>query len=197
MVSVTGAAIRPLDIKPKDLKEKESKKNDLQSAYIILAVSALASVVLILTASLRYLTAKREQRDLQDSMESLAYIQEIFDENEAASQKEQQFASFDALTVTKNEQLVELIPALEEQLPKAATVQSMSITGDTVTLNISCDKMITAAALLMNFSEIPMLTDVTIPSVAENVDEAGNSVWQFTVIANYQYAPEESEGDVQ
>ncbi len=197
MVSVTGAAIHPLDIKPKALKEKESKKSGLQSAYIILAVSALASVVLVLTASLRYLAARTEQRDLSDRMESLAYIQEIFDENAAARQKEQQFAGFDALTVTKNEQLIDLIPALEEQLPKTATVQSMSITGDTVTLNISCDKMITAASLLLNFNEIPMLTDVMIPSVAENVDEAGNNVWQFTVMANYQYVPEESEVDAQ
>lgn len=186
MVSVTGAAISPLQIKPKELKEKESKKSDLKSAYVILAVSALASIVLILTASLRYLSAKTEQRNLADKMEQLAYIQEIFDENARAEQKEQQYSGFDAMTVSKNEQLADLIPKLEVQLPKTATVQSLSIAGDTITLNISCDKMITAASLLMNFGEIPMLTNVTIPSVAENVDEAGNNVWQFTVMADYQ-----------
>lgn len=193
MVSVTGAAISPLQIKPKELKEKESKKSDLKSAYVILAVSALASIVLILTASLRYLSAKTEQRNLADKMEQLAYIQEIFDENARAEQKEQQYSGFDAMTVSKNEQLADLIPKLEAQLPKTATVQSLSIAGDTITLNISCDKMITAASLLMNFGEIPMLTNVTIPSVAENVDEAGNNVWQFTVMADYQDAAEAEE----
>lgn len=195
LVSVTGAAISPLDVKPKELKEKESKKSDLKSAYVILAVSALASIVLILTAGLRYLAAKSEQQDLADKMEKLAYVQEIFDENEKARQKELQYSGFDAMTVTKNEQLAEFIPELETQLPKTATVQSLSITGDTITLNISCDRMITAASLLMNFGEIPMLTNVTIPSVAENVDEAGNNVWQFTVMADYQDAAEQAKTD--
>lgn len=195
MVSVTGAAISPLNVKPKELKEKESKKSDLKSAYVILAVSALASIVLILTAGLRYLFAKTEQRNLADRMEQLAYVQEIFDENARAGQKEQQYIGFDAMTVSKNEQLADLIPKLEAQLPKTATVQSLSIAGDTITLNISCDKMITAASLLMNFGEISMLTNVTIPSVAENVDEAGNNVWQFTVMADYQDAAEAEETD--
>lgn len=192
---MTGAAIDPLNIKPKELKEKESKKSDLRSAYVILAFSVLASIVLVLISGVRYLTAKSEQRYLTNRMEKLSYVQVIFDENEAARQREQQYAGFDAMTVSKNEQLEELMLELEEQLPKTATVQSLQITGDTVTLNISCDKMITAASLLVNFGEIPLLTNVTIPSVAENVDAAGNDVWQFTVMADYQAASTDTAVD--
>lgn len=115
MVSVTGAAIDPLNIKPKELKEKESKKSDLRSAYVILAFSVLASIVLVLISGVRYLTAKSEQRYLTNRMEKLSYVQVIFDENEAARQREQQYAGFDAMTVSKNEQLEELMLELEEQ----------------------------------------------------------------------------------
>lgn len=184
-MSVIGAAIHPIDIKPKELKAQQEKKNNLQSAYVILAGALLISVILALTGTLRQLLAVSEQKRLEQRIAELSYIQEIYDENAAAVAEAARYTAFDDITKTKNESLSEFMKTLENELPTSMTIQSMVIVESSITLNVTADDKLAAAQLLMNLSEVPFLANISIPSMAENEDASGNTIWQFSVLADY------------
>lgn len=190
-LSVIGATINPIKITPKEWKEKEDKKNTLQTAYYILAVAGAISVLLILIGTIRELVAVTQAKKLDNRISELAYIQDIYAENEELAANAGKLQAFQAVTQTPNENLGLLIFYLENKLPTSMTVQNLTIIESSITLNMSCDHKLTAAQMLLNFKEIPFLQDVTIPTMAEVEDESGNTSWQFTVTANYKPMTEE------
>lgn len=184
-----GSTIQPLPLQPRELRERELKRGTLRVAYIAFFGSALVSVALVVAGMLRVFVAEAEQRSLQRKIESLSYIQEIYDENEETRRQMEAYVSFDDQTKTQNERLGELITALEEQLPTVSTVQSLTISESSITMNVTCKTKLTVAQLLLNLQEVPFLGNISIPSMSESEDEFGNTVWQFSVIANYVDPP--------
>ena len=191
LLSVVGAVIDPLDILPKEMMDRESSKNALHNASIALSVIVVLSVALILAGVIRHQMALSEQRRLSKELAQLEYIQAVFDEYEAVKTKAGQYNNFDAMTKTQNERMGELIADLEHWFPTPVTVQNLSITEDSISLNVTCDVKMTAAQLLLNLQEIPYLADASIPSMAEMENENGEITWQFTISAKYVDPPVE------
>ena len=193
-LSVIGAAVHPLDAKPKEMQAADSKKNDLHTAYVLLAGSLLLSLLLILGSSVRQLIAHSEHRSLQDQLTSLAYVQETYDESSRVQQEEQVYVTIDDATKTKNEYLLPLIEQLEAELPSAIKVTSMQTDDNLITLNMTADRKITVGQMLLNFQNVTLLTDPSIPSMSEQTDEeSGNSEWTYTVNAYYADVQESEE----
>lgn len=185
-LSVIGAAVHPLDAKPKEMQAADSKKNDLHTAYVLLAGSLLLSLLLILGSSVRQLIAHSEHRHLTDQLESLAYVQQTYDESSRVQQEEQVYVTIDDATKTKNEYLLPLIEQLEAELPSAIKVTSMQTDDNLITLNMTADRKITVGQMLLNFQNVTLLTDPSIPSMSEQTDEeSGSSEWTYTVNAYY------------
>lgn len=193
-LSVIGAAVHPLDAKPKEMQEADSKKNDLRTAYILLAGSVLLSLLLILGSSVRQLIAHSEHRHLTDQLEALAYVQQTYDESSSVQQEEQVYVAIDDATKTKNEYLLPLIEQLEAELPSAIKVTSMQTDDNLITLNMTADRKITVGQMLLNFQNVTLLTDPSIPSMSEQTDEeSGSSEWTYTVNAYYADVQESEE----
>lgn len=193
-LSVIGAAVHPLDAKPKEMQAADSKKNDLHTAYVLLAGSLLISLLLILGSSVRQLIAHSEHRSLQDQLTSLAYVQETYDESSRVQQEEQVYVTIDDATKTKNEYLLPLIEQLEAELPSAIKVTSMQTDDNLITLNMTADRKITVGQMLLNFQNVTLLTDPSIPSMSEQTDEeSGSSEWTYTVNAYYADVQESEE----
>ena len=193
-LSVIGAAVHPLDAKPKEMQEADNKKNGLHSAYILFAGSLLLSLLLILGSSVRQLIAHSEHRSLQDQLTSLAYVQETYDESSRVQQEEQVYVTIDDATRTKNEYLLPLIEQLEAELPSAIKVTSMQTDDNLITLNMTADRKITVGQMLLNFQNVTLLTDPSIPSMSEQTDEeSGSSEWTYTVNAYYADVQESEE----
>lgn len=193
-LSVIGAAVHPLDAKPKEMQAADSKKNDLHTAYVLLAGSLLLSLLLILGSSVRQLIAHSEHRHLTDQLESLAYVQETYDESSRVQQEEQVYVTIDDATRTKNEYLLPLIEQLEAELPSAIKVTSMQTDDNLITLNMTADRKITVGQMLLNFQNVTLLTDPSIPSMSEQTDEeSGSSEWTYTVNAYYADVQESEE----
>ena len=193
-LSVIGAAVHPLDAKPKEMQAADSKKNDLHTAYVLLAGSLLLSLLLILGSSVRQLIAHSEHRHLTDQLESLAYVQQTYDESSSVQQEEQVYVTIDDATKTKNEQLLPLIEQLEAELPSAIKVTSMQTDDNLITLNMTADRKITVGQMLLNFQNVTLLTDPSIPSMSEQTDEeSGSSEWTYTVNAYYADVQESEE----
>lgn len=193
-LSVIGAAVHPLDAKPKEMQAADSKKNDLHTAYVLLAGSLLLSLLLILGSSVRQLIAHSEHRHLTDQLESLAYVQQTYDESSRVQQEEQVYVTIDDATKTKNEYLLPLIEQLEAELPSAIKVTSMQTDDNLITLNMTADRKITVGQMLLNFQNVTLLTDPSIPSMSEQMDEeSGSSEWTYTVNAYYADVQESEE----
>lgn len=193
-LSVIGAAVHPLDAKPKEMQAADSKKNDLHTAYVLLAGSLLLSLLLILGSSVRQLIAHSEHRHLTDQLESLAYVQQTYDESSCVQQEEQVYVTIDDATKTKNEYLLPLIEQLEAELPSAIKVTSMQTDDNLITLNMTADRKITVGQMLLNFQNVTLLTDPSIPSMSEQTDEeSGSSEWTYTVNAYYADVQESEE----
>lgn len=193
-LSVIGAAVHPLDAKPKEMQAADSKKNDLHTAYVLLAGSLLLSLLLILGSSVRQMIAHSEHRHLTDQLESLAYVQQTYDESSRVQQEEQVYVTIDDATRTKNEYLLPLIEQLEAELPSAIKVTSMQTDDNLITLNMTADRKITVGQMLLNFQNVTLLTDPSIPSMSEQTDEeSGSSEWTYTVNAYYADVQESEE----
>lgn len=193
-LSVIGAAVHPLDAKPKEMQAADSKKNDLHTAYVLLAGSLLLSLLLILGSSVRQLIAHSEHRHLTDQLEALAYVQQTYDESSRVQQEEQVYVTIDDATRTKNEYLLPLIEQLEAELPSAIKVTSMQTDDNLITLNMTADRKITVGQMLLNFQNVTLLTDPSIPSMSEQTDEeSGSSEWTYTVNAYYADVQESEE----
>ena len=193
-LSVIGAAVHPLDAKPKEMQEADSKKNDLHTAYVLLAGSLFISLLLILGSSVRQLIAHSAHRKLTDQLESLAYVQQTYDESSRVQQEEQGYVTIDDATKTKNEYLLPLIEQLEAELPSAIKVTSMQTDDNLITLNMTTDRKITVGQMLLNFQNVTLLTDPSIPSMSEQTDEeSGKSEWTYTLNAYYGDLEEQAD----
>ena len=193
-LSVIGAAVHPLDAKPKEMQAADSKKNDLHTAYVLLAGSHLLSLLLILGSSVRQLIAHSAHHHLTKQMESLAYMQQTYDESSRVQQEEQGYVTIDDATKTKNEYLLPLIEQLEAELPSAIKVTSMQTDDNLITLNMTADRKITVGQMLLNFQNVTLLTDPSIPSMSEQTDEeSGKSEWTYTLNAYYGDLEEQAD----
>lgn len=193
-LSVIGAAVHPLDAKPKEMQEVDSKKNDLHTAYVLLAGSLFISLLLILGSSVRQLIAHSEHRHLTDQLESLAYVQQTYDESSSVQQEEQGYVTIDDATKTKNEYLLPLIEQLEAELPSAIKVTSMQTDDNLITLDMTADRKITVGQMLLNFQNVTLLTDPSIPSMSEQTDEeSGKREWTYTLNAYYGDLEEQAD----
>lgn len=185
-LSVIGAAVHPIDAKPKNMREADVKKNGLRNSYVILAGAALISVLLILGSSVRLLVATAQHNKLQKRIQELSYVQDTYDENTKVQQEEQVYVNLDLATISKNEQLLPLIEQLEEELPHNIKVESIQTDSDLITINMTADQKITVGQMLLNFQDVTLLQNVSIPSMKENGDEeGGNTTWSYTVNASY------------
>lgn len=192
-LSVVGAAVHPIDAKPKELREADTKKNSLHTAYVVFAGAVLVSLVLILVSTVRLIVDTSKHNQLKARMNELAYVQETYDERNAAQQEELVYENLDDLTKNKNEQLKSLLNQLEQELPSSVKVESFDASGDVVNLNMTTDQKTTVGQMLLNFQNVTLLQNVSIPSMAEAEDEAGNKTWSFTVTAYYTEAQMDTE----
>lgn len=193
-LSVIGAAVHPLDAKPKEMQAADSKKNDLHTAYVIFVGSLLISLLLILGSSVRQLIAHSAHRHLTDQLESLAYVQQTYDESSRVQAEEQVYVTIDDATVTKNENLLPLMEQLENELPSAIYIEKMQTDSDTITLDMVSDRKITVGQMLLNFQKVTLLSNPSIPSMKEEEDEESGQVeWKYTVNAYYADVQETEE----
>lgn len=185
-LSVIGAAVHPIDARPKDMLVADSKKNDLHTAYVILAGAVLVSVLLILGSGVRQLLAYREHRSLTKRINDLSYVQETYDDYARVQAEEQVYEKLDLATITKNEQLYPLIMQLENELPTTIHVKSIQTDGSLITLNMEADRKVTVGQMLLNFADVTLLENPSIPSMSEESDEdSGTVTWTYTLNAYY------------
>lgn len=184
-LSVIGAAVHPIDAKPKELREADSKKNGLRTAYIIFAGAAALSLGLILVSTVRQIVAVTQHHKLQNRIDELSYVQEIYDQNNEVKLDELKYEEIYARSVSDNEQLLPLVKQLEKELPTSIKVESLQTEGSTVNINMVSKDEVSIGQMLLNMQKVTLLRNIQIPAMKKNEDEGGNVTWTYTVNAYY------------
>ena len=87
-------------------------------------------------------------------------------------------------------------------MPADVRVDGIETSEDMVNINMTADQQISVGQMLLNFQGVTLLQNVSIPSMAQSEDEAGNKIWSYTVSAYYTDAElnneeETTEGGVE
>lgn len=193
-LSIAGATINPIDVKSKEIEEERSRSKGMHTAYVTLAACVLISVVLILSSSIRQFLAVSHQKELDEEISKMSYIEEVYNENKKARESEQKYEVVDASTSTNNEKFLQLLGECESSLPKGSKVRSLQIQGDSISMNIISTKRIQAERLLMNLKQVELIKNVSIPAVAQPEEKKKKS-WEYTVMAEYNSDSKDKSAD--
>lgn len=193
-LSIAGATINPIDVKSKEIEEERSRSKGMHTAYVALAACVFISVVLILSSSIRQFLAVSHQKELDEEISKMSYIEEVYNENKKARESEQKYEAVDASTSTNNEKFLQLLGECEGSLPKGSKVRSLQIQGDSISMNIISTKRIQAERLLMNLKQVELIKNVSIPAVAQPEEKKKKS-WEYTVMAEYNSDSKDKSAD--
>ena len=193
-LSIAGATINPIDVKSKEIEEERSRGKGMHTAYVALAACVFISVVLILSSSIRQFFAVSHQKELDEEISKMSYIEEVYNENKKARESEQKYEVVDASTSTNNENFLQLLGECEGCLPKGSKVRSLQIQGDSISMNIISTKRIQAERLLMNLKQVELIKNVSIPAVAQPEEKKKKS-WEYTVMAEYNSDSKDKSAD--
>ena len=140
-------------------------------------------------------TEKQKNDDLNARKQSLSYINSVFEENEGIKNVYSPVNSLYNATETQNENLNSLIKQLEANLPRTMTVSFLQSNDDGINMTITSETDISIARMLMNLEsmemvdkdgqKIPVLTNISIPSVTAADGDDGSTVYNFSVSAQY------------
>lgn len=193
-LSIAGATINPIDVKSKEIEEERSRSKGMHTAYVALAACVFISVVLILSSSIRQFLAVSHQKELDEEISKMSYIEEVYNENKKARESEQKYETVDASTSTNNEKFLQLLGECESSLPKGSKVRSLQIQGDSISMNIISTKRIQAERLLMNLKQVELIKNVSI-SAAAQPEEKKKKSWEYTVMAEYNSDSKDKSAD--
>lgn len=194
-IAVVGAAIAPVGFKSKNVATSGSGAEALRNAQLVFGLAVICAIAMSAFAFLQYNTEKQKNDDLNARKQSLAYINSVFEENEGIKNVYSQVNSLYNATETQNENLNSLIKQLEANLPRTMTVSFLQSNDDGINMTITSETDISIARMLMNLEsmemvdkdgqKIPVLTNISIPSVTAADGDDGSTVYNFSVSAQY------------
>ena len=207
-IAVVGAAIAPVGFKSKNASTAGAGAEALRNAQLVFGLAVICSIAMCAFSFLQYNTEKQKNDDLTARKESLSYINSVFEENKGIKSVYDQVNSLYTSTETQNENLNSLVKQLEASLPRTMTVSFLQSSQDGINMTISSETDISIARMLMNLEKlemedkdgqkIPVLTNISIPSVTAAETDDGSTAYNFTVSAQYyQVAMAQAQADAE
>lgn len=194
-IAAIGAAIEPVGFRLKSMTAKESQAESMRIVHLLFGVMVVAAATLVGVAWIQLHSAQKRNTDLKDQKAKLEYINQVYQENEAAKKSYEEVATLDAATKHKNQYLNDLLKDLENNLPREMAVSNFTSNAEGITMTIETKTKISVAQMIIALEKnVLSLTDIVVPAVSMNEEEDGKVTYSFTVTA--QYAEEEvAEGE--
>lgn len=194
-IAVVGAAIAPVGFKSKNVTSSGAGADALRNAQLVFGLAVICAIAMSAFSFLQYNTEKQKNDDLTARKQSLSYINSVFEENEGIKKVYDQVNNLYNATETENENLNSLVKQLEANLPRTMTVSYLQSSDDGINMTITSETDISIARMLMNLEsmemqdkdgqKIPVLTNISIPSVTAADAEDGSTEYSFSVSAQY------------
>lgn len=181
-----GASIAPVGFVPLEMNVSDNKKDNSITMLIVFGISAAVSLALIVGSIVNIKMQKNNQRRLNDEIKSLEKIEEVYKKHALVKKDYANAAYMYQLTTNRNYQLNMLLDEIKIKFPTSMKVNSITSTGDNITMNIVSDTKISVAKMLMQLKDIESITNSTIASVTETKDPDKNiNIVSFAVVCQY------------
>lgn len=209
-IACIGATFEPVNLLLTDAKkigQGEKKGGDSlltmdlsdiktdQLCVILFVVGMMAAIGLGGYAFYTHYQAETTNKQLEARVKQLEPIELVYtDYNNSVSLYTDAVALYD-LTQNNNENIVAFIKELEEKLPSAIAVESMQSDSSVVALSMQVANEATIGEVLEELRTFESLKDVQFTGSSKSTNDAGQEVWDMTVVCYYNDMPSLMEED--
>lgn len=196
LISCFGAALSPIYYIGRKFHDGEAYYTLAICILLLTAVVAYYGRDFILNAHEVYNKAVEQQQQLTSERDALSWVREDKAEYEKFLLEQGEILQLHEETFTYNEQLKDMMNAVEEMVPSSTIIHSMSSSGDTLTLSVTVGTKKEAEKLLIQARRFPYFESVSISGITETENEPGITSVSFSLTCKYQKVEEDAEGQV-
>ncbi|MCI5806187.1 MAG: pilus assembly protein PilM [Clostridium sp.] len=187
LIAPIGAAFAPMGFRPTEVKTKGSASDADLMKY---GVAVLVVGVIVAAASIGVTTVMKnneqaKQASLNAQIAAIADIDQIISDYDAVVAKYKDIKTMYDQTRTLNENFNMLFDDLEKNQPKDVSIQSFNSSDGGVNIGATAKSLDAIAKFIIQLKKIECIDNAFVPSYTENVDDAGNKTYTFTVTANF------------
>ena len=187
LIAPIGAAFAPMGFRPTEVKTKGSASDADLMKY---GVAGLVVGVIVAAASIGVTTVMKnneqaKQASLNAQIAAIADIDQIISDYDAVVAKYKDIKTMYDQTRTLNENFNMLFDDLEKNQPKEVSIQSFSSSDGGVNIGATAKSLDAIAKFIIQLKKIECIDNAFVPSYTEEVDDAGNKTYTFTVTANF------------
>lgn len=186
-LAAIGATIAPVGFVPEDIRGNEKSGVGSKRALLGFGLSCAVGLGLIGVSFTNLKMAEMKQSSLTDKIDEKSYIENVYETHRVAKESYLYSEYMYNLTSNRNYQLNELKEELASVLPTNMKVTSLTSSANGLTMNIEAkSNKYSIAELLIQLKKIPSISDASISTITENIDENGDGDLEtFTVVCSY------------
>ncbi|MEG2441294.1 MAG: pilus assembly protein PilM [Acetivibrio sp.] len=189
-----GASYEPVNFLSKDIAAKAARKSMVGSMQIVFGIALLLSITLDGFAVMQYWQEKERKADVEGQIQELSSVKQIYDENTKAKTRYEQLKKYEERIQSPNDNLDALIVKMEQVLPRTAHISSMQVDRETLVFGVETTQKLPIAKMIMNFKEIPEITNIYVPAITSQIEENGAENLTYTLTCEYvKTVPEKKE----
>jgi len=201
LISCFGAAVSPIYYIGKKFHDGEAYYTIAICILILTAFCAYYGRYFVMEARQAYNKAVEQQQELSARRDELGWVRAEKAEYEQFLLEQGEILELHESTFTYNEQLKDMIDAVEKVVPSSTVIHSMSSSGDTLTLSITVNTKKEAEKLLLEARRFPYFERVDISGITETETEPGLTSVSFSLTCKYKKLedgtePADTEGQV-
>lgn len=132
-----GAALKPVDFIPKEFIEKKERLSTITATLIFASVCILGSMGIIYVAISDYRTAKKQLEEVTAQAEAMPEPSSVHEELDKKKEYLLSLQEMDTSTQSNNDNIKEVIEALEKNLPSGTVINTMQFSDTQVTMSVT------------------------------------------------------------
>ena len=187
LIAPIGAAFAPMGFRPTEVKAKGSASDAdlLKYGVAVLVVSVIVAAASIGVTTVMKNNEQAKQASLNAQIAAIADIDQIISDYDAVVAKYKDIKTMYDQTRTLNENFNMLFDDLEKNQPKDVSIQSFNSSDGGVNIGATAKSLDAIAKFIIQLKKIECIDNAFVPSYTEEVDDAGNKTYTFTVTANF------------
>lgn len=199
LIAPIGAAFAPMGFRPTEMKTKGSASDADLMKY---GVAVLVVGVIVAAASIGVTTVMKnneqaKQASLNAQIAAIADIDQIISDYDAVVAKYKDIKTMYDQTRTLNENFNMLFDDLEKNQPKDVSIQSFNSSDGGVNIGATAKSLDAIAKFIIQLKKIECIDNAFVPSYTEEVDDAGNKTYTFTVTANFVSMVQDEDAELE
>lgn len=199
LIAPIGAAFAPMGFRPTEVKTKGSASDaDLMKYGVtVLVVSVIVAAASVGVTTVMKNNEQAKQASLNAQIAAIADIDQIISDYDAVVAKYKDIKTMYDQTRTLNENFNMLFDDLEMNQPKDVSIQSFNSSDGGVNIGATAKSLDAIAKFIIQLKKIECIDNAFVPSYTEDVDDAGNKTYTFTVTANFVSMVQDEDAELE